>query len=223
MALGRLARPPGLAAATAVQVAGLTAWLGLRRTHSASAPEGLLGVAALVAGLFLGVILTDRCVRGLSSRLPLARSLALALTEAALWVGWLATARLVDGPTGVVVASTALAIVLLPLRYAEANLLAGDRPLGGRVGPTTLWAGGVAGTGAAAWLGFVAFGPALLDALGAGTASAAGAPRGTDLVGVGTDPGPAAGLLDPPQVVGLAALAVATLVGRVLVVRTARR
>ncbi|WP_135365978.1 hypothetical protein [Halosimplex halophilum] len=189
-----------VAGVTAVEAAALSVWLALLAGASPWSREAAVGVVALAAALLVGHFLVDLTVNGPAVGFPLGRTLAVSLSEAALWTGWLAVVAALGGARGLFVGGVAFAVALAVQHTAEVDALRGA-PLGSRlfdvrtVGYSLVTAGG-----ATAWL-----------ALETGLASAG--PLADIAAGVGVAPGTA----------GFAVLVAALLVEHAVGVAIARR
>ncbi|MFB6140249.1 MAG: hypothetical protein ABEJ26_07420 [Halosimplex sp.] len=187
-------------ALTGIEATTLSLWLALVYGAAPFSRPAVVGVVVLVVGLQVQHFLTDLAVNGADVGFPLGQTLAVSVTEAALWTGWFAVGAALGGLRGVFVAGVAFAISLAVQHAAEVNALR-DRPLTWRL------------------LDPAAVGFSLLTALGASVWLALGTP--VDGAGPVTSLIANAGIA--PATVGAAALALALLVERTLVVRTARQ
>ncbi|ELZ27711.1 hypothetical protein C475_07315 [Halosimplex carlsbadense 2-9-1] len=187
-------------AVTGVEAAALSVWLALLADASPASREAAVGVVVLAAAFLVGQFLVDLAVNGSAVGFPLGRTLGVALSETAVWTGWLAVVAALGDPRGALVGGVALAVALAAQHTAEVDALRGA-PLGSRlVDPSTVGYSLVTAAGATAWL-----------ALEAGFASAGPL---ADLPG-------SASLA--PETLGLVVLVVALLVEHVAGVAVARR
>jgi len=186
-------------ALTGVGVATLELWLALVDGVAPLSRPAAVGVVVLVAGMQVVHFLTDLAANGCEIGFPLGATLAVTVTEAMLWNGWLAVAGSLGGVRGVFVAGVAFAVALSVQHTVETNALR-KQPLDSRLfDPATMGFSLVTAAGATAWLS--------LNAPISGTE-----PFVAFVARLGLDAGS----------VGIAALAVAFLVERVLVVRMGR-
>jgi hypothetical protein len=198
----------GVVAFTAVEALALGLWLGIVEGDVAPAVPAAVGLGVLFAGLVVEAVLTHATVNG--TGLPAAGpTLALSATETALWAGWLAAADAVGGLAGVVAASAALFVLLVPQHTVEDNALRGDGLLSDAFDAGTLGFSFVEATAGAAWLALVRRGETILDGVGV-------APPGAAVGGL-----PLAA--EPGALVGVAALAALLFVEHVVAVDFARR
>ncbi|WP_436908036.1 hypothetical protein [Halosimplex marinum] len=187
-------------AVTGVEAAALSVWLALLADASPVSREAAVGVVALAAALLVGHFLVDLAVNGPAVGFPLGRTLAVSVTETALWTGWLAAVAALGGPRGAFVGGVAFGVALAVQHTAEVDALRGA-PLGSRlVDVRAVGYSLVTAAGATAWL-----------ALETGLASA----------GPLADLAAAAGLA--PGTVGFAALVAALVVEHAVGVAIARR
>lgn len=208
MAARGFARLAGITAFTAVEALALGLWLGIVEGDVAPEVPAAVGLGVLFVGLVGETVLTHATVNGAS--LPAAGpTLALSATETALWAGWLAAADAVGGLTGVVAASAALVVLLVPQHTVEDNALRGDGLLSDAFDTGTLGFSFVEATAGAVWLALVRRGETVLDGVGVALPGAA----------VGGLPVAA----EPGALVGVAVLAVLLFVEHVVAVDFARR
>jgi len=187
-------------AVSGVEAAALSVWLALLAGATPVSRPVAVGVVVLAAGFLVGQFLVDLAVNGPAVGFPLGRTLGVALTETAVWTGWLAVVAALGGPRGAFVGGVAFAVALAVQHTAEVDALRGA-PLGSRlVDSSTVGYSLVTAAGATAWL-----------ALETGIAS----------VGPLADLAADAGIA--PETVGFAALAAALLVEHVVGVAVARR
>ncbi|QPV61778.1 hypothetical protein I7X12_13590 [Halosimplex litoreum] len=185
-------------AVTGVEAAALSIWLALLAGASPAARDVAVGAVVLAVAFLVCQFLVDLAVNGSAVGFPLGRTLGVALSETAVWTGWLAVVAAIGGSRGAFVGSVAFAVALALQHTAEVDALRGA-PLGSRlVDPSTVGYSLVTAAGATAWLALetgVASGDPLAD-LGVGLA---------------------------PDIVGSGALATALLVEHVAGVAVARR
>jgi hypothetical protein len=187
-------------AVTGVEAAALSVWLALLAGASPAARDVTVGAVVLAAAFLVCQFLVDLAVNGSAVGFPLGRTLGVALSETAVWTGWLAVVAAIGGSRGAFVGSVAFAVALALQHTAEVDALRGA-PLGSRlVDPSTVGYSLVTAAGATAWL-----------ALETGLASVG------PLAGLAADAGLA------PDIVGLGALAAALLIEHVAGVAVARR
>lgn len=186
--------------ATGVEAAALSVWLALLADATPASREAAVGAVVLAVGLLVGQFLVDLAVNGPAVGFPLGRTLGVALSETAVWTGWLAAVAALGGTRGAFVGGVALAVALALQHTAEVDALRGA-PLGSRlVDPSTVGYSLVTAVGATAWLALE-----------------------TGLAGVDPLADLAAGAGLAPETVGFAALVAAVLVEHVVGVAVARR
>lgn len=221
MVLRRTGRALGVLAFTAVEVAGLAAWLAVARGTVETALPAAAAPVLLIGALVLEGVLTHVTVNGFGSRPPVGAILAFSASETVLWVAWLAAADAAGGSAGLLGASALLAVVLVPQHTLEDNVLRGDGLLSELFDAGTLRFSVVEAAAAAAWLALVAGGEGALDALSrrVGGVTAAGlgepVPALLDLL--------AAAGVDPGAALGVGLLAVLLAAEHAMGVRYARR
>jgi len=185
-------------AVTGIEAAALSVWLALL-DGGVRSRDAAVGVVVLAAALLVAHFLVDLAVNGAAVGFPLGRTLAVALSETALWTGWLAAVTALGGARGAFVGGVAFAVALAVQHTAEVDALRGA-PLGSRlVDASAVGYSLVTATGATAWL-----------ALETGLASVG------PLADLAADAGVA------PETVGVAALVAALLVEHVVGVAVAR-
>ncbi|WP_436928651.1 hypothetical protein [Halosimplex halobium] len=185
---------------TGVEAAALSVWLALLAGASPRSREAVVGAVALAAALLVGQFLVDLAVNGPAVGFPLGRTLAVSVSEAALWTGWLAVVAALGGARGLFVGGVAFAVALAAQHTAEIDALRGVPPGSRLFDVRTVGYSLVTAAGATAWL-----------ALETGLASA----------GSLADLAAAAGLA--PGTVGFAVLVAALLVEHAIGVAIARR
>ena len=186
-------------ALTGVGVSALELWLALVGGVPPLSRPVAVGVVVLMAGMQVVHFLTDLAVNGVEVGFPLGATLVVSVTEAVLWSGWLAVAGSLGGVRGLFVGGVAFAVALSVQHTVETNVLR-KQPLGFRLfDPATVGFSLVTAAGATAWLSLNAPVPWT-------------EPFADSVASLGFDAG----------AVGVAALGVALLAERVLIVRMGR-
>ncbi|WP_276300493.1 hypothetical protein [Halorussus lipolyticus] len=145
-------RGVGVVLLTTVEVTALSVWFGLVGDSATLSVTALVGVVGLSAGMLVEALLAHVTVNGWSRPIPARAVAGLALAETLLWVGWLTAVQFADGLVGVVGASLALAVALVPRLTAGDNTVRGRDALSSLVQRTTIGLAVLQAGGATAWV-----------------------------------------------------------------------
>lgn len=169
--LRSLSRLTGTAAFTVVETVTLGLWLALVTDVPALSTIALVGVGILVVGLVVEAVVNTVVVNGFDD-IPLGRIGAFSVTEAAIWIVWLAAAdQLADltgvavagvDLTGIVAAGVLLFALMLPQHAIEDNVLRGEPFASDLLQSGTVAFTFVEAAGATIWLALVRHGDTLL-------------------------------------------------------------
>ena len=160
-----------VAVVVGLEAAALSVWLALLAGAAPGSRETAVGVVVLAAALLVSQFLADLAVSGSAVGFPLGRTLGVALTETALWTGWLAAVAAVGGRRGAFVGGLAFAVGLAFQDTAEVDARRGAPPGTRLVDLGAVGSGLVTAAGGTVWLslstGLAAAGP--LTGLAGGT------------------------------------------------------
>jgi hypothetical protein len=193
---------------TLVETATLGVWLALVTGAPTLSRVAAVGAAVLVVGLVVEAVVNTVVVNGIGG-LPLGSITVFSVTEALVWIVWLAVAERVGGLTGVGVAGVVVFVLMLPQHAIEDNVLRGRAFLADLVSRGVVGFTFVEAAGATVWLAFVFRGETLL--------ARAGVEPGSLPAGVSALP------VEVGAAIGLGLLAVALLIEHVMGVQFALR
>lgn len=140
---------------TGIEVAVLGVWLALVDGATGVSRSVAVGAVVLLAGLQVSQFLTDIAVNGAAVGFPLGGTLAVSVSETALWLGWFAVVTALGGLRGAFVGGVAFAVALAVQHTVETNALHGA-PLADRLfDPETVGYSLLTATAAGVWFALV--------------------------------------------------------------------
>lgn len=163
--LGSLGRLLGIVVFTIVETVALGIWLALVRDVPTVSTIAAIGAGILFVGLVIEAVVNTVAVNGLGD-LPLGAIALFSVTEALIWIVWLAIAESRGGLAGVAIAGVILFVLMLPQHSIEDNVLRGRGLFSNVLERGTTVFTFVEAVGGTVWLAFVFRGSELLAAAG---------------------------------------------------------
>jgi len=141
-----------LAAVVGTEAAVLSVWLALVTSAPPLSRPAVVAVVVLAAGLLVAHFLVDLAVNGPAVGFPLGGTLAVSVTETALWTGWIGVVTYLGGLRGAFVGGVAFAVALAVQHTIETNVLRSGPLTDPLVNVQTVGYSLVTAAGATVWL-----------------------------------------------------------------------